>query len=83
MLLGGTKQVIMLENIHSLTKNFDQLTLEFASLKEKPIVICLTEKWLKDNFSSKNFHIDDYDELVTSNREKSADGVAIFVQKNQ
>ena len=80
MLLGETKQVIMLQNIRSLTKNFDELTLEIASLKEKPIAICLTETWLKDKFSSNIFHIDGYDELVTSNREKRGGGVAIFVQ---
>ena len=80
MLLGETKQVIMLQNIRSLTKNFDELTLEIASLKEKPIAICLTETWLKDEFSSNIFHIDGYDELVTSNREKRGGGVAIFVQ---
>ena len=70
MLLGETKQVIMLQNMRSLTKNFDELTLEIASLKEKPIAICLTETWLRDKFSSNIFHIDGYDELVTSNREK-------------
>ena len=80
MLLGETKQVIMLQNIRSLTKNFDELTSEIASLKEKPIAICLTETWLKDKFSSNIFHIDGYDELVTSNREKRGGGVAIFVQ---
>ena len=81
-LLGETKQVIMLQNIRSLTKNFDELTLEIASLKEKPIAFCLTETWLKDNFFSNTFHTDGYDELVTSNREKRGGGVAIFVQKN-
>ena len=71
----------MLPNILSLTKNFDELILEIASLKEKPIAICLTDTWLKDKFSSNIFHIDGYDELVTSNREKRGGGVAIFVQK--
>ena len=70
MLLGETKHVIMLQNIRSLTKKFDELTLEIASLKQKPIAICLTETWLKDKFSSNIFHIAGYDELVTSNREK-------------
>ena len=50
MLLGETKQVIMIQT------------------------------WLKDKFSSNIFHIDGYDELVTSNREKRGGGVAIFVQ---
>ena len=72
----------MLQNIRSLTKNFDELTLEIASLKEKPIAICLTETWLEDKFSSNIFHIDGYDEMVTSNREKRGGGVAIFVQIN-
>ena len=82
MSLGETKQVIMLQNIRSLTKNFDELTLKIASLKEKPIAICLTETWLKDKFSSNIFLIDCNDELVTSNREKRGGGVAICVQKN-
>ena len=81
MLLGETRQVIMLQNIRSRTKNFDELILKIASLKEKPIAICLTETWFKDKFSSNNFRIDGYDELVTSNREKRGGGVAIFVQK--
>ena len=81
MLLGETKQVIMLQNIRLLTKNFDELTLEIASLKEKPIAIHLRETWLKDKFSSNIFHMDSYNELVTSNREKRG-GVAIFVPKN-
>ena len=34
MLLGETKQVIMLQNIRSLTKNFDELTLEIALWKK-------------------------------------------------
>ena len=67
--------------LRSLTKNFDELTLEISSLKEKPIAICLTETWLKDKFSSNIFHIDGYGELVKSNREKRGRGVAIFVQK--
>ena len=71
----------MLQNIRSLTKNFDELILKIASLKEKPIAICLTEAWLKDKFSSNIFLIDGYDQLVTSNSEKRGGGVAIFVQK--
>ena len=81
MFLGENKQVIMLQNIHSLTKNFDELTLEIASLKEKPIATCPTEKWLKDKFSSNIFHIDGYDELVTSNREKKVDVLQILYKK--
>ena len=44
---------------HTFTnKNFDELTLENASLNEKPIAVCLTETWLKDKYSSNIFHID-------------------------
>ena len=81
MLLGETKQVIILQKIHSLTKNFDELTLEIASLKEKPIAICSTGTWLKEKISSNIFHIYGYNELSASNRKKRGEGVAVFVQK--
>ena len=82
LLLGEAKQVIMLQNIRLLTKNFDELTLEIASLKEKPMAICLTETRLKNNFSSNIFHIDGYDELVTSNREKEVEVLQFLYKKN-
>ena len=81
MLLRETNHVIMLQNIRSPTKNFDELTLEIGSLKEKPIAICLTETWLKDKFSPNIFHIDGYDELVTSNRGKKEAQVLQFLFK--
>ena len=71
----------MLQNIRSLIKIFDELTLEIACLKEKPIAVYITETWLKVKFSSNTFHIDGYDELVTRNREKRGGGAAFFLEK--
>ena len=71
---------IMLENIRSLTKNFDNLQVLLESLSEKPSAICLTETRLKEFHHTKSMFLEDYRPLVNINRKKRG-GVAIFIKK--
>ena len=73
---------IMLQNIRSLTKNFDDLQVLLESLSEKPSAICLTETWLKEIHHTKSMFLKGYRPLVNINRKKRGGGVAIFIKKS-
>ena len=73
---------IMLQNIRSLTKNFDDLQVLLESLSEKSSAICLTETWLKEYHHTKSMFLGGYRPLVNSNRKKRGGGVAIFIKKS-
>ena len=70
----------MLQNIRSLTKNFDDLQVLLESLSEKPSAICLTEPWLKEYHHTKSMFLEGYRPLVNINRKKEE--VLQFLLKN-
>ena len=72
---------IMLQNIRSLTKNFDDLQMLLESLSEKPSAICLTETWLKEYHHTKSMFLEGYRPLVNINRKKEEE-VLQFLLKN-
>ena len=41
------KKWILLQNIRSLTKNFDEFKFFISQTEVEPVAICLTEAWLK------------------------------------
>ena len=41
------KEWILLQNIRSLTKNFDEFKVFISQTEVEPLAICLTETWLK------------------------------------
>ena len=61
---------IMLQNIRSLTKNFDDLQVLLESLSEEPLSICLTETWLKELHRTKVMFLEGYRPLININRKK-------------
>ena len=72
--VAGRKQAGYHATDHKfIDKNFDELTLKIASLKEKPIAICLTVTWPKDKFSSNIFHMVGYYKLITRKSEKEVE----------
>ena len=62
---------MMLQNIRSLTKNFDDLKVLLESLSEKPSAICLTEIWLNEFHHTESMFLESYRLLVNINRKKT------------
>ena len=72
---------ILLQNIRSLTKNFDEFKVFISQTEVEPLAICLTETWLRNSFESDCFSLQNYLKIETSNRKKRGGGVGIFVPK--
>ena len=49
-------QHIVLQNIRSLAKNFDEFKI-FIDTINQPLAVCLTETWLNDKKDEKIFHL--------------------------
>ena len=73
---------IMLQNIRSLTKNFDDLQVLLESIKEKPSAICLTETWLKEVHPTKSMFQEGYRPLVNINRKKEKVVLPFLLKKS-
>ena len=75
------KEWILLQNIRSLTKNFDEIKLFISQTVVEHVAICLTEKLLKNSFESDCFFLHNYLKIETSNRKNRGGGVSIFAHK--
>ena len=64
------KDWILLQNIRSLTKIFDEFKIFISQTEVEPVAICLTETWLKSSFESDCFSLQNYLKIETSNRKK-------------
>ena len=76
------KQTIILQNIHSLQKNFDLLNIHLETLKSKLIALCLTETWLKNHYETSQFSLKEYQKFCSCERMKRGSGVGIFVMND-
>ena len=76
------KEWILLQNIRSLTKNFDEIKIFFSQTAVEPVAICLTETWLKISFESDCFSLQNYLNIETSNRKERGGGFVFCTQKS-
>ena len=77
---GKAAKEWILQNMRSLTKNFDEFKIFISQTEVEPVATCLTETWLKNSFESDYFSLQNYLKIETSNRKKRG-GVGIFVHK--
>ena len=73
-------QHIILQNIKSLSRNYDQFKVLLLQLQE-PMAICLTETWLKENHNPNCFKFDNFKDIETCSRKKRGGGVAIYINQ--
>ena len=69
---------MLVQNIRSLSKNFDELKI-FQEIEKESFAICLTETWLKPTDNKQIFNLANYSSLFSSERKKRGGGVGIFV----
>ena len=62
-------QHIVLQNIRSLAKNFDEFKI-FIDTINQPLAVCLTETWLNDKKDEKIFHMKNFKQLIPASRKK-------------
>ena len=70
---NNEKNSILLQNIRSLSKNFDEFKI-FQECEKQAIAICLTETWLKPTDNKKIFNLANYSSLFSSERKKRGGG---------
>ena len=73
-------QHIILQNIRSLSRNYDQFKVLLTQLQE-PMAICLTETWLNENHNSNCFNFVNFKDMEICSRKKRGGGVAIYINK--
>ena len=64
---NNEKNSILLQNIRSLSKNFDKFKI-FHESEKQAIVICLTETWLKPTDNKQIFNLAIYSSLFSSEK---------------
>ena len=66
---NNEKNSILLQNIRSLSKNFDELKI-FQESEKQAIAICLTETWLKATHNKHIYNLANYSSLFSLERKK-------------
>ena len=77
-----SKIFILLQNIRSIRKNFDEFNLLIVGFAIKPSAICLTEIWLADDGDTDCYQLPGYQKMITCNRKTKGGVVSIFVKNN-
>ena len=67
---SNQSQDVILQNIRSLPKNFDELAIFTSSILKAPLVYCITETWLNPNHDQGIFTLDGYKALEVASRKK-------------
>ena len=70
----GIRELFILQNLRSSSKNVDELQILLFSLEERPVVISLTETRLKKNQNGKIFTIEGYYSNKTSCSRRKSEG---------
>ena len=84
VIMSANEVIVLLQNIRSLPKNFDEFVVMVSALGVKPVVICLTETWLNGNCDAHCFEKHGYQKLIACNKETGRNngrGVAIYIKK--
>ena len=79
---SNQSQDVILQNIRSLPKNFDELAIFTSSILKAPLVYCITETWLNPNHDQGIFTLDGYKALEVASRKKRGGGVGIYVKNS-
>ena len=75
---NNEKNSILLQNIRSLSKNFDEFKI-FRESEKQAVAVCLTGTWLKPTDNKQIFNLANYSSLFSSERKMRGGGVEIFV----
>ena len=75
------KEWILLQNIRSLTKNFDEFKIFISQTEVEPVAIYLTETWLKNCFESDCFSLQNY--LIQQKKKEEVVLVFLNTKKRQ
>ena len=78
--LSNKNDLILLVNIRSMNKNFDNLKILIQSILNKPSILIYTETFNQVNY--KEYDLNDYDSYYNESRINGNDGVIVFVNKN-
>lgn len=78
--LGAKDLNIVLINVRSLNKNFNNLEIFIDRFAQKPDVIVCTETWLLHDY--KFFQLPDFNTYYNNSTINKADGVLIYINKN-
>ena len=70
---------ILLQNIRSIQKTFDELEVFLHHLDTKPHIIALTETWTSEKTLKGPFQLTGYSKLITCDRENRGCGVGFLV----
>ena len=63
--------LILLQNMRSLPRNFDEFDVYLNTTELKPDLICITETWLSEQNSCEIFKLDGYHPLLVASRKKT------------
>lgn len=69
------------QNIRSMRRNTDRLFAYVDSVKERPLIIGLSETWISDE-EINNYRVDGYNLYVNGNNANRSGGVAIYAVNN-
>ena len=72
---------ILLQNLRSIHRNFNELDQFINQEKAKPDVIALTETWCNQYTFQNAYQLIEYGQLLRSDREKRGGGVGFFIRK--
>ena len=70
-------------NVQSLRSHHDQLRVFVQNLQQIPVLVALCETWLSDNDPTDVYQINQFESLITQNRNQRGGGVGCFVRRNQ
>lgn len=72
---------LVYQNIRSMRRNADKLFAYIGTLKEKPLLIGLSEIWIYDD-EVDNYNLDGYSLFVSGNNASRSGGVAIYIRNS-
>ena len=72
---------LLLQNLRSIHRNFNELDQFINQEKAKPDVIALTETWCNQYNFQNAYQLNGYGQLLGSDREKRGGGVECFIRK--
>ena len=67
--------------VWSISYRFDHCVVYLDSLRNKPLVICLSELWIYEDFNKEYYKLLDYSPLIFDKRKCPNDGGAKFLHK--
>ena len=73
--------LILLQNMRSLRRIFDEFNVYLNTMELKPDLICITEIWLSEQNSCEMFELDGYHPLLVASRKKRGGGVGLYVKE--